>query len=192
MNRLIPLFLAACATQPSEPPSPAEFAPFEIGRQWNYELRLRGYVPEPFAARVGGSDVRDLDDEERVDFIFVYGRPGDADHNMTKSIYAMASDGPREFYFDTLSRRLKHEPPIPLLPSGIRSTWEGTVSIDRKPTKTTARIEVTALEGGDQVRTVTTYEAIPLKITRWFGRGKGLVRVELQERGEVTLELVSR
>jgi hypothetical protein len=126
-----------------------------------------------------------------VNFRFVYGTPAGVDHDVTKSIYALPSTGPCEYYFDAMTWSLWHDPPIPLLPpavaAGQETTWSGRVEYDDEEIPTNARIRVERIESVElesgplpAVRTVTVYESVPLVVTRWFAKEIGLVRMEMR------------
>jgi len=162
------LVLLACAAAPE-----GAYLPLDVGRRWTYEVRIEGYEPFVLATELKGGDVRDLDGAGRVFFPMVYGtRPG-GDPDVTKSVYALAPDGPREFCFDALWWSVEHDPPIPLTRD---AAWEGTVRLGSGAVETTARVRVE--ERGGELRATTTYAGAPLVIARTFRRGAGMTRFE--------------
>ena len=185
MFRLLPLvILIGCAGRIHG--SPADYLPFEVNRSWVYEIEDGTGKPFELSTRVLGGDLRDLADEQKVVFQMVYGRPDDSDHDITKSIYALALAGPREFCFDAMTWKLEHEPPIVLFPVDGDAPWTGTVLLNRTGHVATARVCVDATERVkladltvEAVRVRTTYDGAPFAITRWFARGVGLVKMEL-------------
>jgi len=185
MNRFLPLlFLIGCATAVEH--RPADYLPFEIARSWVYEIEDGSGSPFELSTQVLGGDIRDLADEEGVEFQMVYGRPKGAEHDITKSIYALASAGPREFYFDAMNWSLQHDPPIVLIPVDGESAWTGTVALSREGVETRALVRVEGTENlkigtktVEVVRVRTTYSGSELVVTRWFARGIGLVKMEV-------------
>ncbi|MHC4932201.1 MAG: hypothetical protein ACYTGV_08440 [Planctomycetota bacterium] len=189
------LIVAGCAygTHATAPSGGAasDYLPFERGRTWVYEVRDPAGKVFRLSAKVEGGDVRSLNGDEGVRFQFVYGTPEGARHEVTKSIYALPSTGPCEYYLDAMRWALWHDPPIPLLPSevvvGREVSWKGLVEFADGEIATTARIQVKEVEllltpAGmrETARTRTTYDALDLEVTRWIARGIGLVRVEVR------------
>ena len=185
------LAVAGCASAPG---TSSDYLRFEIGRKWVYEVTNELGAVYRLTEELKGGDVRSLPGEPRVEFRFIYGTPDGMDHDVTKSIYAMARSGAREYYFDGMGWSLWHDPPIPLLPKAVavgrEIAWDGEVEVDKK-VAATARVRVEAfetIEGVETVRTLTTYGALPLRVTRWFARGVGLVRMEMRF-GEQTMSV---
>ncbi|MHC4955174.1 MAG: hypothetical protein ACYTGZ_15065 [Planctomycetota bacterium] len=158
------------------------------GRNWVYEFTDPRGAEYRLTEELKGGDVRSLPDQERVEFRFIYGTPAGEKHDVTKSIYAMAKDGPREYYFDAMRWSLWHDPPIPLLPAevavGREVRWQGKVEPDNEEIPATAVVRVESIENADTVRVKTTYGALPLEVTRWFKKGVGLVRMEMRANGK--------
>jgi len=167
-----------------------EYVPFEIGRSWVYSIQEQGAEPFQLATRVLGSDVRPLAGERRVEFMQAYGRISGMDQDVTKSIVAMASDGPHEMVFNAWTWTIEHDPPIALLPAtfqpGMTTEWKGVVTYRDERYETTATISADGVQivetpSGDLscllVRTV--YDAGGLVVRRWFAPGVGLVEIKV-------------
>jgi hypothetical protein len=190
------LALAACTGPGRQLGTPADFMPLDTGRTWSYAIADGAGRAFRLAAVSKGGDMRSLPGEPRVPFRFVYGTPAGADHDVTKSIYALSRDGPREFYFDAMVWSLWHNPPIPLLPAdvavGSEVRWEGLVEYAADEIQAVATIRVEATEPVDTpagrreaVRIRTTYGALPVEVRRWFVRDIGLVRMEVRVNGQL-------
>jgi len=187
------LLLPACAA----PAAKGEWLPFAEGTRWTYAVRTADEAVTVHMVCEGG-DVRTLDGAD-TRYEFVYGRPEHMGHDATKSIYAMAPDGPREFYFDGFALRLLHDPPLPLLPAGVKAwTWTGTLGLGNDERAAIAHVTV---EGPETVtvpagtfralRVRAEYDAPVHAITRWYARGVGLVRMEIAGAEPATVELVA-
>ena len=191
------LAVAGCASAERNRGVPADYLPFEVGRTWVYEITDDRGAVFRLSTELKGGDVRSMQGEERVRFMFVYGTPANANHDITKSIYALPSTGPCEYYFDAMTWSLWHKPPIPLLPPvvavGNEIAWLGKVEYDDDEIEATAQVRVDGIEtvatpsgAIETVRTRTVYKSVPLVVTRWFARGVGLVKMEMQVAGTTT------
>jgi len=195
------LFAVGCAA-PKYADS-ADYLPFEKDRAWVYSVKEEGTAAFTLHTRAYGSDVRSLEGERRVEFRFVYGRPDGMDQDVTKSIYAMASDGPREFHFSAWSWSIAHEPPIPLLPAsferGKTTEWKGVVEYRDERYETTAQIRVAGMQFVETpfaelncILVITDYGAGKLRVHRWFAPGVGLVEVKITgDAGKAVASLIS-
>ncbi|MHC4409302.1 MAG: hypothetical protein ACYS0E_07460 [Planctomycetota bacterium] len=197
VDGILLLLLAAtgCASKTADATriygSAGDYLPFRTGQSWVYEIRDGKGSATRLTAVLKGGDTRSIQGGERVRFRFVYGTPAGMDHDVTKSIYALPSTGPCEYYFDAMTWSLWHDPPIPLLPpvvaAGNETTWSGKVEYDDDEIAATARIRVERIESVElesgplpAVRTVTVYGSVPLVVTRWFSKNIGLVRMEMR------------
>jgi hypothetical protein len=168
--------------------APADYLPLASGTRWTYEFYEGDRTLRIETVREGG-DMRDLEGEGRVRFDFVYGSLEGLE-SATKSIYAMAASGPREFYLDGFIWRLYHEPPIVLLPEDVRSStewnWAGNLELEDFEGRATASLTV---DGPEEVvvpagsfsalRVRAVYDPAELVITRWYARDVGLVEIEV-------------
>ena len=123
------LFVVGCAA--AKYAERDTYVPYEIGRAWTYSIEEKGQDPFTLATRVLGHDVRALGTERNVEFRMAYGRLAGMDQDVTKSIVAMASSGPRELVFNAWTWSIEHTPPIPLMPTsfepGMKTKWKGVV-----------------------------------------------------------------
>jgi hypothetical protein len=162
----------------------------EEGRSWTWEIRGSESALRLRHVRKGG-DVRNLEPFGRVRYDFTYGALEGETHEVAKSIYARVPGGPRLYYFDAFVFATWFDPPLPLLPEeprvGREWTWEGRAefraSDDRIPTvarlRVTAREEIGVPAGVFRtIRVEQVHEEPPVRITRWFAPGVGLVREE--------------
>jgi hypothetical protein len=188
---LLAIAAASCGRDSSPPVSlgrAADWFPLDEGRRWTYEA-WDGSERMVIAYRSFGGDQRQLAGVGPTRFQFVYGTPEGFDHETTKSIYAMAPDGPRLFHLDAMLWGVGFDPPLPLLPPeprlGAVWEWSGTAQPDREPVSSAARLEIVALE--PVVVPAGTCEAIQvrqvhdrggLEVDTWYARGVGLVRCE--------------
>jgi len=199
VHGLVPFLLLAsgCASAARDLDAASDYLPFEIGRTWVYEITDERGAVFRLATELKGGDVRSMQGEERVRFMFVYGTPAGIDHDITKSIYALPSTGPCEYYFDGMTWSLWHKPAIPLFPPvvavGNEIAWRGKVKYDDDELEATAQVRVDGIEtlqtpsgALESVRTRTVYKSVPLVVTRWFARGIGLVKMEMQAAGTTT------
>ena len=170
--------------------SPNDYLDLELGRSWVYSIHAEGMRRLELTTKLLGSDLRSLPDEDRVVFMQLYGRIEPDGPDLTKSMYAMSSSGPREFVFNTWAWSMQHEPPIPLVPTKNTTSepveWEGVLVYRKKRYETTARVRLageevkqTPLGALRCVKVVTTYAAGDIEITRWFASGVGLVEVRV-------------
>jgi len=193
---LVAAALSSCGTTTSQVTLGAadEYLPFEEGRTWQYEISDAKGRSFRLATVLQGGDVRTMAGEEGVRFVFVYGTPAGADHDVTKSIYALPRGGPCEYYFDAMLWSLWHDPPIPLLPTvvaiGEEVGWQGAFEYGDEELPARARVRIEGIESLamptgslDTVRVRTDYEGHPVVVTRWFARGVGLVRIRMRVAG---------
>ena len=191
------LLAADCASTGRNWRVAREYLPFEIGRTWVYEITDDRGAVFRLSTELKGGDVRSMQGKERVRFMFVYGTPAGIDHDITKSIYALPCTGPCEYHFDAMNWSLWHKPPIPLLPPvvavGNEVAWQGKVKYDDEELGAAAQVRVDGIETMETpsgaleiVRTRTVYKSVPLIVTRWFARGIGLVKMEMETAGTTT------
>ena len=184
---------------------PKDFIAIEEGRSWTYKVTVAKNT-RIFDCKCEGGDVRTLDGIQ-TRYQFVYGRTEGFDGYVTKSIYAMAESGPREFFIDDFSGGFLHDPPVQLLPKkievGATWSWNGQFARGDKKITGTAQLEITSIEqndfGGDWldvVRVRESFDNSPIRITRCFARDVGLVSylvTEQDDRGQLkaiaTMEL---
>lgn len=176
------------------------YFPIDEGRTWTYRIRA-GEQTWTLATRKYGGDVRSHG-TERVPYQFVYGRPGAAEDDRTKSIYAEPSSGVEEFYVDGYHVSVQHDPPVPLLKEtrvGATWSWSGTLGVNRVDAAADTRMTVVGRErvsvpGGafDALRIEERAADGQTKITRWFVRDVGLAKLEVQsEKGAFVFELMT-
>lgn len=188
--RWMPLVILLTACASPKLGETGEYLPFEVGRAWDYRINEDGEPEFLLTTHARGWDVRSLPDERKVRFQFVYGRPESVDQDVTKSIYALASDGAREFHFSAWSWAIGHEPPIPLLPAkreGKReASWSGVVEYRGEKHETTATIRVEGIQVVETpmgelncILVTTRYDAGKLVVRRWLARGIGIVEIKI-------------
>ena len=179
--------LAGCRTA-AQPLPPDGWFPLADGTRWVYEVR-NGERVERHDMKATGGDVRTLEGAE-VPYRFVYGRPPWADHDITKSIYAVPEAGAREFYLDASAWSLWHDPPVALLPPrpavGAAWAWEGRFEYEAGERDASAAMTVEALEEIEvpagrfsALRVRSTYDD-GVVVVRWFARGVGCVRLDVE------------
>ncbi len=198
------LLLAGCGTQPAEPPAAAEppvaaeppqawpegdLFPLEEGRRWTWKVRSGESAWSVPQTRKGG-DIR-AQVRGDIPYLFAYGAIHDVGEDVSKSIYAVPSTGPEEFYLDYFYVRMRHDPTLPLLPPerklGTPWRWRGTLGIDGEDAEVSTLLTAEAREfidvpAGrfDCVRIVERVEGGDLVISRWLAAGVGLVRLEVR------------
>lgn len=198
------LLLAGCGTQPAEPPADAaqpqaseppqtwpegDLFPLEEGRHWTWKVRSGGSAWTVPQTRKGG-DIR-AQVRGDIPYHFAYGAMADVGEDVTKSIYAVPTTGPEEFYLDFFYARLRHEPTLPLLPPqrtlGSPWRWRGSLGIDGDNADVSMLLTAEARElvevpAGrfDCVRIVERAEGGDLVITRWLAPGVGLVKLAVR------------
>jgi hypothetical protein len=187
------LLSSLCACGDGPPPAstwPAgDLFPLEDGTRWTWEVS-QGGRSWPIVAKKYRGDVRD-EGGRKIDYEFVYGRTTGYDHDVTKSIFAVPREGPREFYLDLFYAGLEHKPAVPLLPAAPRVgetwSWSGVLSSGNTelPVSTTlvvAAVEKVQVPAGtfEAVRIEERLDDGQLLITRWLVADVGLVRFEMR------------
>ncbi len=162
--------------------------PVEEGTRWTWRAAQGDRTWEVRARRLGG-DVRDLGDR-RVPFDFTYADLDDEMKTVMKSIHARAPEGPQEFHIDAFHFRVQHDPPVPILPLGVRVgdswTWKGALmaqhgertQLPGTTTLTAKPIEELDVGVGKVFALPVEEVAEGLRITRYFTPGYGMVRYQ--------------
>ncbi len=188
---IMPL-LVACGERPpavTEAPSlPAAYTPLAQGSRWTYRVTQGATAIAITYTRKGG-DVRHRAGVA-VRYLFLYGDSTEMGEMQAKSIYASPGAGLEEFFVDGLLTSMQHDPPVPLMPSTMVGTsweWSGKLALNHNQVSSRSTLRVAARErltvGGvayDTLRVEERVEPDSLRITRWFAKGVGMLRLAVE------------